>query len=207
MFELDFGSWQWVISQLVGIIAIVLVVFAFQSKTKKRALFLFCLTSALWAISSALVENYVATAIYATFMLRNAAFLWLETKGKNSPGWVSGLILGICILISVVAVIYTRVWWFDWLLLGANVLKVYGAWRRGIHWIRVVNFVFLPLIIFNHFWFSNYMGVIGESVALISVTIFYMRFFANRKKINNQQNNESTIKIEESISTDEIVKN
>jgi len=184
MFDINVPLPQWIASQIIGAIILVIVIFAFQAKTKARTLVFFCCGSALWIVSTLLVENYVGTAVYGVGFLRNLALLWLATKGKNAPKWVSSVILAICIALTIAAIIPTRTWWFDWILLAATVFRVYGAWREGIHWIRTTALVFLPLIIFNHLWFANYTGAIVEFVGLVSIIVFYARFLRKRKTVD-----------------------
>jgi len=182
MFEIEVDLWRWILSQALGLISLGLVIYAFQCKSKTRTLICFSIGAFNGTIATILLGNYVGAAIMLILATRNAAFAWLSYKGDKVPKSLSIVILVFFMVAATIAIYFTRVWWFDWVLMVLTVFRIYGTWRKGIHWVRLTGYPFCTALIINHIFFSNLMGVIIESFALISITIFYIRYFRSKKK-------------------------
>ena len=181
MFEIDVPLPLWIISQAIGVVILGLVFWANQIKAKEKTLIVFSVASLLAAVATALIGNYVASAVFLVVTFRNLVFAWLAKPGNNVPQWLSVGALVFFIIAGTAAIYLTMVWWFDWVIMGLLAIRVYGTWRSGPHWIRLCGVLMAFAMIVNHAVFLNLMGILAESVILISVFIWYLRFFRDRK--------------------------
>ena len=185
-FTFDVSLGRWIASQIVGLISLIIVFIAFQSKTKKKTLFFMCIGSACGVIGFALLGNYVMAGIFISVLARNLVFLWLEIRyiktGKELKKSLSLPLLVIFIAMTVVGMwIPFDGWWFDWLLLAASILSLIGKWMKGPHWIKLSVVPWAMFGMYNSFVFRNLMGILIELVVLTSIAMFYVKWLRSKK--------------------------
>jgi len=186
--ELQVPVWQWGLSQGLGVVILILVVFAFQAKRKIVTLSLISACLAISVISNSLLLNWVAVALGGVTLLRFLCFIWLEARGERVQRWVSVSVLFFFLIACAVSVVVLEIiglgHWFNWVLLAGNLFSTYGGWAKGVHLVRISNIQISILIIINALMFNNFMSIIIEAFALASIAIFYWRWL--RKKTNTE---------------------
>ena len=184
--ELTVSLPLWIIAQGILFVAIVLQVYAFQVRNKKKTLILAGLFSACTAVSSALLLNWVVFSLMTAAAVRNFVFAYLEhrkTTGKVTPQWVLRLLLVFFFVAFTVPVVFTHVWWLDWVLLAATLIIVYGTYANGIHIFRFGFVSFNSFLIVNHIVFFNIVGIIQSVLVISSIAVFYVRVFVKKRKL------------------------
>jgi len=186
--DFDVALWRWIFSQVLGVISIVLMFIAFQTKTKKLILFLFTIGIACGVVATAMLGNWVLMGLLALSLVRNIVFLIMDKHQEKISRPLSISVLFIFLIAKIIFVSFTFEWWLDWLLLAVSLFSTYGKWQKGTHLIRISSITFSALAIVNHVFFSNLTGIAIDIVIITSIIIFYVRFFIKHKrsKENNQ---------------------
>jgi len=190
----------WIFSQIFALIALVIIIWAFQVKSKSRTLALIVIFNSLMAASTALLGNWLMVGIYCVAALRDVVFLWREKKYPDNRNISLATLLSF-IIIAVAIAAFTIDWFADApLLILAVVIQImalfiiYGSWAKGIHMVRISRISFSIFVGINHVLFLNFTGVVIEAVSITTVTIFYVRFFAKKRayyegeQITNEEN-------------------
>jgi len=192
--ELTVSLPLWIISQIAIFLAVVLQVVAFQIKNKTTMLFFAGTWSALIAISTGLLLNWVVCGILAISAVRNWVFAYFEhrrTKGKEVH---QNITLALFLLFSafiIISVALTWVWWLDWVLLATVLTISYGGYAKGIHIFRLGYIAYYSFVIVNHLVFFNVVGIAQSVLLLGAMAVFYFRFFKNKMKPKDEAANAS----------------
>ena len=181
MFEINVGLWQWVTSQILGFIILIIVVIAFQVKRKTITLALISCAILIGLAMHALLENWIALALGIVTFVRFLTFLWLELreeKGRSvNPKLSLAILLFFCAALVIATILTHGGQWFSWVFLAGNIIATYGFWAKGPHLMRLSNIQISILIIINSIMFQNPMNVLIETFVLASIAIFYIRYF------------------------------
>ncbi|MCL2570286.1 MAG: YgjV family protein [Firmicutes bacterium] len=183
MFEFDVPLWQWILSQVIAVINLGLVFFAFQVKNKTRTLLIFAFVLFLGVWMNVLLENYVPAGMLGVSALRNVAYAWLERRREV---WkkASVVILFAFILLSAGSLYFTFTGhWFDFVIGGGIILVTYTSWARGIHRIRFGQIIMSCIWIVNSVMFQNYIQIITDIIIIGSIILFYVRYLRAKEKI------------------------
>ena len=176
-YNLPVPIWQWILSQVFGLAALVLVVIGFQMKKKQRLLVFVAIANAMSVVMQALLTNYIMAGLAALVVVRLFVYAWLQEKRDKVPLWLDISILVVFLLANVPVVIFTAEWWFDWLFFGFVTFVTFGHWVKNHHVVRLSSIPTTIMILIAAVFYSNIMSVIIESFALISVMVFYARYF------------------------------
>ena len=166
----------WGISQAFGLVALGLVFYAFQVKSRVKTLTAVAVGCIFLAISTAILGNWVVTGLLLVAVGRSFTFAWFEKNGKPTKTHQYAAVgaMALFITLSIIVVIFTWEWWFDWLVLAASCLIVWGNWAKGIHPVRIAGAVGGIIHMANHIIFMNIMGTLIELSVLISIIAFYI---------------------------------
>ena len=140
---------------------------------------LFTIANVNAIVAFGLLENWVMMAIFCSTLLRNVVLLYLSVKDRHLNRFLNLSMLMFFWALTIIAVVFTYVWWFDWLLLAGSLLAVFGKWMKSNHLIKFTNLPWSILAIINNVFFYNFMGIAIEAIVILSVAIFYLRFFRN----------------------------
>ena len=184
--DLPVPLWQWILSQVFGLIALVLVIIGFQLKDKSKLLIFIALASVAGSIMQTLLTNYIMAAIGAVVVVRLFVYAWLQKHRKTIPQWLDITILTIFLLVNIPITIFTAEWWFDWVFFGFVTVGTFGQWVSNSHSVRVSTMPITIMILIAAIFFSNIMSLLTETFVLVSVTIFYIRFFKEKNRPNIQ---------------------
>jgi len=189
MFNFDeTGLPIWILSQVFSFFALIAIVLCMQAKTKMRTLAFLMAFNALMIISTALLRDWLLLGICALGIVRDVLFIWRE---KNYPDRrdVALVTLFYILAVSLVLSYLTIDWAGGTLRITLAIiiqlmamLFIFGAWRKGIHLIKIVRFFFAIFIVINHIFVRNYIAIAIEVFCFCSVIVFYIRFLLKRHK-------------------------
>ena len=185
MFDFEITG-LWIITQIFSLIGLVLMTYAFQVKSKRKTLIIISISCMLGVISSALLGNWALASILAVTVIRNTTFAWID--GKQIKKSTSVTILVFFLIATVLSVIFIVQWWLDWLLLVAALFSTYGKWAKGIHLIRVTSLIYSALAIIIHIYFTNFMAVLIDVFIIVSIVVFYIRYFRQQQALKEAAN-------------------
>ena len=179
-----FDSWQWWVSQVFGLIALVLVVVAFQMKGNIRLLVMLAIASLASVFMQAFLGNFIMAAMAGLVVVRLFVYAWLNKRrdAGNMTERLDVSILMIFLLLNVIATIVTAEWWFDWIFLSVATVATWGGWSRNTHMVRITSVPVGIMVLAAAFMFTNYMSIVTEVLVLGSIAVFYWRFFRDKKK-------------------------
>ena len=173
------GTWQWWVSQALGLVALVIVVAAFQMKGNVKLLIMLAISNVVGAGMQAFLGNWGMAAIAGLVVIRLFAYTWLNKRRERdlAPEWLDLSILFLFLWLNVLATIATAEWWFDWIFLSAVTVATWGGWSRNTHMVRITSVPVTIMILAAAFMFTNYMSIVTEVLVLGSIAIFYWRHF------------------------------
>jgi len=179
------AMWQWVLSQAIGVVGLVLLFTCWQIRNKVKTLSVVTVARILSTITSALLENWILAIFFAISAVRGVIFTWLEVrraKGREPHKYITfGLLIG-SLAAAGIFMGLTVVWWFDWVLFGLSLVFIFAEWFHGIHFMRGAQFALSSAMIVNAWFFANIMGI-AKAVAVIgSIIVFYIRADIKRRR-------------------------
>ena len=174
---------EYIFSQILAFIALIMYVLAFQSKSKNRLLAYFVTANLLMAIGFVLLQSWIAVSLFSIAALRMLAFFVLEKKKPKQ--WVSTATLIVFITANIVATYFTATWWYDYFLLVGACAFTFGAWKKGEHIVRLTNVFHATLLIVHNALIANWMGIATMSACIISVAIYYVRKYGKKSTVTD----------------------
>ncbi|MCL2229051.1 MAG: YgjV family protein [Firmicutes bacterium] len=187
-FQIHVPMWQWWLSQAIGAFALIFVFLQFQAKTKQGQLSINAFVNILLIISSALILNFVITAIMAVAFLKNIVFAKLAKK-EQPKAWHKHTAFCIFVFLKIVAVAFT--WWLEpdlwtWFNLAVLFTAIYVTYMKAyknINWLKGGSFLNNSVKLVNAAMFFDISGLLKSSMTLKSIIIFYYR----KRKANKEQ--------------------
>ncbi|MCL2521835.1 MAG: YgjV family protein [Erysipelotrichales bacterium] len=189
MFELPVVWWMFLISQIFGGINIIIAFIKFQYKEKAKTLKLSAVGNVFKSLNYAFLLNWSLAGLKVVSIFKNLFFV------KTSKGEVGHLksVVGFLLFCLVSALVVFWAWWFsrnmfEWVLLAVVLFANYGKWAKGIHIMRISQVVYrIAMIINSILFFLNFTNIIKAVAVIISIIIFYTRYFIEKKE--KQQEN------------------
>ena len=172
-------------AQIIGIIALIIVLVSFQQRTRKGILLLQCFSTALFTLHFALIGGYTGSALNFFSGVRSVIYYNKDKKWAKSIFWP---VLFIIIFTAATLIIAFKAgggipWWY-------NLFPLFGAYVYTI-----ATYTDSPKIIRRTLWLSSVAwiiynlkansvgGVITEIFALISNAVAILRFDVLGKKV------------------------
>jgi hypothetical protein len=186
MFELPVVLWMFIVSQIFGLVNIVIAFIKFQFKDKGKTLKLSAVGNVFKSLNYLFLLNWSLAGLKVVSIFKNLFFV--KTSKGEVKRWKS--ILGFVLFTAVSAGIVFWAWWFsrlwfEWVILAVVVFANFGKWVKGIHIMRISQFVYRSAMIVNSiFFFLNPTNLIKAVAVMVSIIIFYVRLvFGKRKKV------------------------
>jgi hypothetical protein len=173
------------------LVALVIAMWAMQVKNKTRTMLLIAVACVFNSVSVGLLLNWVVFSFLAITAVRMFIFAFLENK-KSSGGEIGRGLYPSLMLFFVVATFvvnaFTFEWWFDWVMCTLSAGAIVGSYLKGIHKMRLTIMAYDTLVIVNHVVFFNVVGIIMQVLLVGSAVVFYVRWFANKRKVAENAN-------------------
>ena len=177
-------SAEWYLSQAFMLIGLGVAIAAFQVKRKVHTLLALGVACVFQAISTGLLLNWVAFSIAAVAMVRSFTFAFIEHRAGIDKPIAQGLqhffvLTFMTAMVITISITWER--WFDFALLAASLLLIYGNYAKGTHLIRIATIIFEAFLIVNHAVFFNIAGIIFSSLMIFAIFIYYARFLFSKR--------------------------
>lgn len=161
-----------ILTQLIGIVAVVCVLWSFQQNKRSRILLLLLAGQTLFSIHFALLGAWTAVVINLIGMLRGVLFnLKAERRWVQHNAWVY----------IFIALFWTS-GYFTWegarsvLPLLAMTIETIGLWCRDPKTIRWFMLVIRPLFFIYAFLVGSYAGMLADILFSTSIIVSMFRF-------------------------------
>lgn len=176
----DVITTEYIISQAIGFIAIVIIVISYLVNTKKKQLFLSIIANVFISISFLFLGTYVACIGIVIATVRTIIFFIYELKFKQVPTWLISIIF--LVLIANSAILMSNAW--DLLPMFALMLFTLGFRIRRLVYMRL--FFVIPLIMFLVYDMMIFAltDAILKVLELSIIAITTTRFFVRKAKLN-----------------------
>ena len=161
----------WILAQIMGVCGILVFVLMFQFKTMESVLKMKMLMDVLWGLHYLLIGGMSAFAINMICLVREIIFLRNNRKNVSAKAW-----LWIFIVFNLVSAIIT--WKGAYCILPALVssLATYSFWQKNVKTARIIGLSNNVMMFTYDIFVKSFMGMIGESLAFISVIISIYRY-------------------------------
>ena len=184
--------WIWIVSQAVGLAAIVLMFIALQQKTKSRQLAWSLAFNTLLLIANLLLRNYVVVGSLAVMLINNCVFVLIARNQdgiskRKIPDWFRWAAFSFFSTLNIVVTVllwhfdFAAYHWFYWLIIVTVTAINLGKAVRGVHFLKITLFSAQIIFAINAIMFWNLMGVITSAVVSVSIIFFYVKYFRKRK--------------------------
>lgn len=186
--DLDFSSWQWIVSQVFGLVGLVIIIIAFQMRVKTRTLLMFALFHTVSLGMHGFTGNWLMFSLAVASIARNLSFTYIEIRGEKFPKKLSIAVVIFFVVINIPIAIWNWVnpaidsHWVDWVILGTILFNNFAVWLKGIHLMRLANISLSIVLVINGIMFYNGMMIVIELFVMSSIVVFYIRFFRDRRK-------------------------
>ena len=188
VFTINEPLYLWIPSQVLATISIVFIIWSFWLKDKAKFLIFQSLALLMFIGSLALLQNWVFMGILSVALVRNVCYFALERKGllrkwQGLATMIFFVLATTAVVVTIAVVIGHR--WVDWPLLVTGVGFVVAVYMKNSHPVRIMALLQAPFLFYNHVYFQNIVGIILESIIVISVFVFYAKSFAQAKARKN----------------------
>ena len=173
---------NFIIAQIIGILALIILMLSFQKNEKKLLLKYQTISSFLYSIQYAFLGGYTGSLMNITSMARN--FVFNKYNNKKVP--IYWLIIIVILMIIFSLITYIGV--ISLLPMFAVVLYSIAVWYGNLKLIRCTEVISCTLFIVYNIRVLAITGLIATIIELISALIAIYRF--DIKKLNSNKNNE-----------------
>lgn len=173
---------NFIIAQMIGALALIILMLSFQKNEKKRLLKYQTISSFLYAIQYVFLGAYTGCLMNLTCMARNFIF----NKYNNQKVPIYWLIIIIIFMISFSLITYIGI--ISLLPMLAVILYSIAVWYGNLKWIRSTEVISCTLFIVYNIRVLAITGLIATIIELIAALIAIYRF--DIKKLNFHENNE-----------------
>lgn len=159
-----------IIPQLVGAVALVLSVSAFQINKRKQILGLMASANLFWAIHFYLLGAYTGSAMNGLAIFRN--YLFIKYR-NNYPGYK---LPALFIIIFLIATVLTWQGPVSLLAFGGMATGTIAFWQKSPKMIRLISLLAPPMWFLHNFIKESYPGMIIEVFVFCSILIAIYRY-------------------------------
>jgi len=186
----DISLYWIIISQIIGVVAIVCYFISWQQKEKRELLMWLSAGNLLSATMFAIVGLHLIAIFRVIAFLRNITFYYTDKHRDNLHTLIPLLILFVFFALAGIGAYLTWTTPYDAIVLATFLLFIYGLWMRGTHLAKLTRVAYALALFIPNLLILNFMGMAIELTLILSTIIFYIRLHKQRK--NKQQESEQT---------------
>jgi len=176
--------WMFVLSQVMGLICLVLVYFSLQIKNQRKMLLVNGIGSLFWLLMFIFVGAQlpmILIGIMAT--IRPLVFWWIMAKESPKRTKIGKIFLYFCLVVGMIGAVVSLInldrpetLWIQILALATGIIFIVGQYLPSKHYVRIFSVTYaLALILANTPLDTfNPMGIAIEAAKILSVIIFYV---------------------------------
>ena len=169
---------NFIIAQIIGSIALIVLIISFQKNEKKKLLKYQMFSSLLYAIQYAFLgpEAYTGCLMNLTSMVRNFAFKRYENK--RPPIYLLIIIIALMITLSLIS--------FENLIsllpMLAMVLYSIAVWNGNLKIVRITDIISCLLYIIHNIVVQAYTGLIATIIEMLGAMAAIYKFNIKKEK-------------------------
>lgn len=158
------------IGQALGILAIIFGFISYQTKTKKQLIIAQSATALCFCLDYLLIGAYTGLAVNAVVVVRNILYYFQNQKGKT--GWA--IPAGFACLMGVMGAL---AWdgWFSLFSIAGLIINTLAMSSPDPQIVRKSILVSSPMVVVYNVFVLNIVGIVYESVVIVSSTIGLFR--------------------------------
>ena len=168
---------NFIIAQIIGGIALIVLIVSFQKSEKKKLLKYQMFSSLLYAIQYVLLGAYTGSLMNLICMVRN--FIFNKYENKRPPLYL--LIIIITLMVGFSTISYEGL--ISLLPMIAVVLYSIAIWDGNLKKVRIVEIISCLLYIIYNIKVQAYTGLIATVIEMLGAMVAIYRF--NIKKLKN----------------------
>ncbi len=168
---------NFIIAQIIGGIALIVLIVSFQKNEKKKLLKYQMFSSLLYAIQYVLLGAYTGSLMNLICMVRN--FIFNKYENKRPPLYL--LIIIITLMVGFSTISYEGL--ISLLPMIAVVLYSIAIWDGNLKKVRIVEIISCLLYIIYNIKVQAYTGLIATVIEMLGAMVAIYRF--NIKKLKN----------------------
>ncbi|MBO7151017.1 MAG: YgjV family protein [Clostridia bacterium] len=165
-----------IFGQIVGGLAILLGVYAFQAKEQRQLLFRLMLTNGVFAVHFLLLGAWTGAAINALSAIRSGTYLLKQKKG--SVGYALPVLFAA--LMGVVGILTWEAWYSLFMVLCMVINTLCVAFLNAQR-ARISSFITSPLAILYDVFVLSFGGVVFESAVILSCAVGLWRHASQKE--------------------------
>lgn len=163
-------SVNFVIAQIIGGVALIILMLSFQKNNKETLLRFQILSSMLYAIQYLFLDASTGCLMNFACMIRNVIFN--KYKDRKVPTYWLGIVLALMILLSVIS--YNGV--ISLLPMIAVVLYSCALWNGNLKIVRIIEIISCSLFIYYNIKVIAITGLIATILELFAALIAVYKF-------------------------------
>lgn len=163
---------SFIIAQIIGAIALVILMLSFQKNTKETLLKYQILSSLLYAVQYIFLKAYTGSMMNLTCMLRNFIFKKYDNDNKKVP--VIWLIIVVTIMIALSLITFNG--WISLLPMIAVVAYSIALWVGNLKVVRMIEVFSCVLFIIYNVKVLAITGLIATVIEMLAAIVAIYRF-------------------------------
>ena len=164
-----------IIAQGIGVLGIITYIIMYQlnSMTKIRCAKL--TMDFLWGIHYLLLNATAGFVANAVCFVREIVFIKFDKSGFDGRKW-----LCLFVSVNVISAIITWKGLYSGIPAVVSVLGTYGFWQKKVNVARILALICNILMFTYDLFIASYVGLVGETLAFISVVIAIIKAKQNK---------------------------
>lgn len=158
------------ISQIIGFAAFLVFIISIQQKEKTKILFWQIVSFFGYVVQYLLINAYSGMVVYTINMLKSIVFYYATKKNKKDK-----IIPLLFICISLISGMGTYKEKYDLIPIINSILSIIFIWQSSIRRLRIGQIVICLLWIIYNVFVQAYVGVLTESLIIITTIIALIR--------------------------------
>ncbi|NLX94079.1 MAG: YgjV family protein [Clostridiales bacterium] len=181
-FSMGIGAKE-LLAQIIGFVAMTLIVLSFQQKTRKGILMMQLIAEAFWVLHFGLIGAYTGMALNILGVVRCYVYANRETKKWANSETIPYIFFTLSIITGILS--WTNA--YSLLPMAAVCITSFVLWSKKAHIIRYFSYPgCICWLIFN-IASGSYAGIVTELFNISSVTVGIIRFDIRKNRMRNME--------------------
>ena len=160
-------TWQYILSQVFVVLAMIFMGVTFLIKNKSKILFFSSLSVLCFALEFLFLGSFTGLIVNLVSVFRGIWFFINEKKSKSND-WVS--LIAISLLLIIAGCFAAKIW-LDYFAIVATILYTYSIWQKNIKVYRYLAVIGSVFWIAYNIVYLSILGLICEVALLVFETV------------------------------------
>jgi hypothetical protein len=172
-----------VLSQIIGLIAIIAVFISYQQKEKSKFLYIQIFANIFYGIQYGLLNAFSAVAMDLVSILRSIIFYRNEKKNKETSLFILIVLEIIIILFGIV----TYKGFISLMPIFIAAIFAYGTWQKNLKLTYFIGIITSIIWIWYNIVIGAYVSLIGNTFEFTASTMGFIKLLKYNKKKEAEQ--------------------